>query len=72
MASGPLEGINVLEFTQIIAGPFCCMLLSDMRADVTKFEPIEGEPWRLFGEMVPKESRTFASLNRGDGESRWT
>ncbi len=65
MASGPLNGIKVLEFTQIIAGPFCCMTLSDMGADVTKFEPVEGEPWRLFGEMVPKESRTFASLNRG-------
>jgi crotonobetainyl-CoA:carnitine CoA-transferase CaiB-like acyl-CoA transferase len=65
MASGPLEGIKVLEFSQIIAGPFCCMTLSDMGAEVTKFEPVEGEPWRLFGEMVPKESRMFASLNRG-------
>jgi formyl-CoA transferase len=65
MATGPLAGVKVLEFTQIIAGPFCCMILSDMGADVTKFEPIEGEPWRLFVELVPKESRTFASLNRG-------
>lgn len=65
MASGPLAGVKVLEFTQIIAGPFCCMLLSDMGADVTKFEPIEGEPWRVLVELVPKESRTFASLNRG-------
>lgn len=65
MTSGPLSGIKVLEFSQIIAGPFCCMLLSDMGADVTKFEPVEGEPWRLFNELVPGESRTFASLNRG-------
>jgi len=65
MASGPLSGIKVLEFSQIIAGPFCCMLLSDMGADVTKFEPLEGEPWRLMVELVPKESRVFASLNRG-------
>ncbi|KAA0236575.1 hypothetical protein EDM76_08070, partial [bacterium] len=34
MASGPLAGVKVLEFTQIIAGPFCCMLLADMGADV--------------------------------------
>ena len=65
MTSGPLAGVKVLEFTQIIAGPFCCMILSDMGAEVTKFEPVEGEPWRLFAELVPKESRTFASLNRG-------
>jgi formyl-CoA transferase len=65
MASGPLAGVKVLEFTQIIAGPFCCMILSDMGAEVLKFEPVEGEPWRVFNELVPKESRTFASLNRG-------
>lgn len=65
MAPGPLDGVKVLEFTQIIAGPFCCMLLSDMGAEVTKFEPVEGEPWRLMAELIPKESRVFASLNRG-------
>ncbi len=65
MASGPLSGVRVLEFTQIIAGPFCGMHLADMGADVIKFEPLEGEPWRLILEMVPKESRPFASLNRG-------
>lgn len=65
MGSGPLAGVKVLEFTQIIAGPFCGMHLADMGADVTKFEPIEGEPWRLSVELVPKESRTYASLNRG-------
>jgi crotonobetainyl-CoA:carnitine CoA-transferase CaiB-like acyl-CoA transferase len=65
MATGPLSGVKVLEFTQIIAGPFCGMHLADMGADVTKFEPIEGEPWRLSLELVPKESRTFVSLNRG-------
>lgn len=65
MSSGPLAGVKVLEFSQIIAGPFCGMHLADMGAHVTKFEPIEGEPWRLSVELVPKESRTYASLNRG-------
>ncbi|MEJ5222132.1 MAG: CoA transferase, partial [Tepidiforma sp.] len=65
MTTGPLQGVNVLEFSQIIAGPFCGMHLADMGARVTKFEPLEGEPWRVFVELLPKESRTFASLNRG-------
>ncbi|MBI2767181.1 MAG: CoA transferase [Chloroflexi bacterium] len=64
-ATGPLAGINVLEFTQIIAGPFGCMLLSDMGANVTKFEPLEGEPWRIYNQLVPGESRGYISLNRG-------
>ena len=57
MASGPLDGIRILEFTQIIAGPLGCMLLSDLGAEVIKVEPPQGEPWRLQAEIVPKEYR---------------
>ena len=39
MASGPLDGIRILEFTQIIAGPLGCMLLSDVGAEVIKQAP---------------------------------
>ena len=62
---GPLDGINILEFTQIIAAPFGGMLLSDMGANVIKVEPVEGEPWRLHSQFIPKESRTYMGLNRG-------
>jgi formyl-CoA transferase len=65
MAAGPLEGIRVLEFTQIIAGPFGCQNLADMGAEVIKVEPPEGEPWRLFSQFMPGESRTYQALNRG-------
>jgi len=46
MGSGPLNGITVLEFTQIIAGPFGCQNLADMGAEVIKVEPIDGEGTR--------------------------
>ena len=62
---GPLDGIKIVEFTQIIAAPFGGMLLSDMGAEIIKIEPIEGEPWRLHTEFLPKESKTFMGLNRG-------
>ncbi len=65
MASGPLDGIRVLEFTQIIAGPFGCQNLADMGAEVIKVEPPEGEPWRLFSQFMPGESKLFQTLNRG-------
>ena len=63
--SGPLDGIKVIEFTQIIAGPFGGMLLSDMGAEVIKIEPLEGDPWRGHNEFLPNESRNFIGLNRG-------
>ena len=62
---GPLNGIKIIEFTQIIAAPFGGMLLADMGAEIIKVEPLEGEPWRLHTEFIPKESKTFIGLNRG-------
>ena len=62
---GALDGYRVLEFSQIIAAPFCGMLLADMGAEVIKVEPPDGEPWRLFAQFIPLESRMFISLNRG-------
>jgi formyl-CoA transferase len=62
---GALEGIRVLDCTQIIAGPLAASLLSEMGADVVKVEPLEGEPWRLQAEIIPKESKNFLVQNRG-------
>lgn len=62
---GPLDGIKIIEFTQIIAAPFGGMLLADMGAEIIKIEPLAGEPWRLHSEFLPKESKVFIGLNRG-------
>lgn len=63
--AGALEGVRVLDCTQIIAGPLAASLLSEMGADVVKVEPLEGEPWRLQAEIIPKESKNFLVQNRG-------
>lgn len=63
--AGPLDGIKILEFSQIIAGPYGGMLLADMGADVIKVEPLQGEPWRHAIPLLPNESKTYMSLNRG-------
>ena len=65
MGAGPLSGIRVLDFTQVIAGPFGCMMLADLGAEVIKIEPPGGEQWRVIAPFMPGESKTFQSLNRG-------
>ncbi len=63
--AGPLEGIRVLDLTEIIAGPVAAMYLADMGADVIKVEPPWGEPWRQQALIAPMEGRNYIALNRG-------
>lgn len=64
-APGALAGIRVLEFPQIVAGPFAGIVLSDFGADVVKVEPLEGDARRNSAAVVPNEGKYFRSLNRG-------
>lgn len=61
----PLEGIRVVEFGNLIAAPFCAMLLADLGADVVKVEPPSGDLGRAFGPYINGESAFFLSANRG-------
>ena len=63
---GPLAGLRVVEFAQIMAGPTCGRMLADMGADVVKVEPVtEGDATRGFRPPdLDGESAAFMMLNR--------
>lgn len=61
-----LEGVRVLDCSQILAGPFCSMLLADMGADVIKIEkPNGGDDTRRMGPpFIDTEAAAFLAMNR--------
>ncbi len=65
MAPGPLHGVRVLEFSQIIAGPLAGVVLGDLGAEVVKIEPPGGEGMRGAAAVVQGTSKGFQFLNRG-------
>ena len=61
-----LEGIRVLDFTTMAAGPTAAAMLADYGAEVIKIErPGRGEDGRKFPPMVDGESLTYCWFNRG-------
>ena len=57
---GALAGIKIIDLTQMLAGPYCTMLLADQGATVIKIEPIEGDATRQFGPFrVDDEAHYF-------------
>jgi len=63
---GPLSGITVLDFSRVLAGPYCTMILADLGARVIKVERFgTGDDTRAFGPFVGEESAYFMCFNRG-------
>ena len=61
---GALEGLRVIDLTQMLAGPLSSMNLADHGADVIKVEPPQGEDVRRVGPFVAGESAAFMMWNR--------
>ncbi len=61
----PFSGIEVVEFGQFIAVPYCAQLLADGGAHVIKIEALDGDPVRHLAPLALGETRHFISRNKG-------
>jgi crotonobetainyl-CoA:carnitine CoA-transferase CaiB-like acyl-CoA transferase len=60
-----LDHLKVLDVTQVMAGPFCGMLLADLGAQVIKVEPPSGDSTRQMPGGVGADTPAFNAVNRG-------
>jgi crotonobetainyl-CoA:carnitine CoA-transferase CaiB-like acyl-CoA transferase len=65
LGRAPLAGVRVVEFGNLIAAPYCGMLLADLGAEVSKVEPPKGDLARQIGPFLSGESAFFIAVNRG-------
>ncbi len=57
----PYSGLRVVEFTHMVMGPTCGMILADLGADVVKVEPLEGDSTRR---LMGSGAGFFSTFNR--------
>lgn len=74
----PLAGIRVVEFTHMVMGPTCGMVLADLGAEVIKVEPVQGDRTRHllgagagFFPMFNRNKKSIAIDLRSPGGWRW-
>jgi formyl-CoA transferase len=61
----PLDGVRVLDFSRVLAGPYCTMMLGDLGADVIMVESPEGDDTRRWGPPYRgSESAYYLCCNR--------
>lgn len=60
----PLDGITILDFTRVLAGPYCTAMLADQGASVIKVEAPQGDDQRAMGAFRDGRSLSFELINR--------
>jgi crotonobetainyl-CoA:carnitine CoA-transferase CaiB-like acyl-CoA transferase len=66
IAAAPMDGLKVIDFSSMVAGPWASRLMADCGAEVIKVEPVgEGDVMRYVPPVVEGMSRVFAQFNRG-------
>jgi crotonobetainyl-CoA:carnitine CoA-transferase CaiB-like acyl-CoA transferase len=65
-STGPLAGLLVADFSRVLAGPYCTMLLADLGADVIKVESPAGDDTRRWVPPVTQDgvSTYYLAINR--------
>lgn len=65
MSNSALSNIRVVDFSRVLAGPYCTMLLADFGAEVIKIESLDGDETRQWGPpWLEGESAYYLSVNR--------
>jgi succinate--hydroxymethylglutarate CoA-transferase len=66
MKTSLLKNIRVVDYSRILVGAYCSMMLSDLGAEVIKVEPLEGDETRKWGPPFKnnRDSTYFLSINR--------